>query len=307
MSNGVQRPALTSELPEFPARPPTAHKGAVGFVAVVAGSRGMSGAACLAGLGALRGGAGLVRVLTAASVQPIVAMSDPCLMTVPLPETAAGHIARDAWPVVRDGALSWAHVVAFGPGLGRSDDGAALGAALVRECGRLLVVDADGLNNLAPAGAGVWLTRPADATILTPHPGELNRLLRGAGLPELSGDDDESRLAAAHAYAAASRCVVVLKGHRTLVCTSDRAYVNTTGNPGMATGGMGDVLTGLIAALAGQGLSAFDAARLGVYCHGLAGDLCASRIGPVGYLARDVAEALPVALARAMNPRMGFK
>ena len=133
------------------------------------------------------------------------------------------------------------------------------------------------------------------------------RLRKAAGLADLRGDDDNTRLRIAHEYACYAGAAVVLKGHRTVVCTRDRAYVNTTGNPGMATGGMGDVLTGLIAALLGQALDAFDAARLGVYCHGLAADICATRIGPVGYLARDVAEMLPVALARSANARMGFK
>jgi NAD(P)H-hydrate epimerase len=133
------------------------------------------------------------------------------------------------------------------------------------------------------------------------------RLREAAGLPELMGSDDDTRLRIAHEYAQLTGLTVVLKGHRTVVCTPNEAYVNTTGNPGMATGGMGDVLTGLIAALLAQGLNAYDGARLAVHCHGLAADMCAKRIGPVGYLARDVAETLPAALARASNARIGFK
>jgi hydroxyethylthiazole kinase-like uncharacterized protein yjeF len=267
----------------------------------------MSGAACLAGLGALRGGAGLVRVLTAASAQPIVAASDPCLMTVPLPETDAGQIARGAWPVIADGWLGWTDVVALGPGIGQGDGVAEVVRNVLHEFEGPLVVDADGLNNVAGAGPEVWSARQNRPIVLTPHPGELNRLLGGAGLDELTSDGDGSRLAFAHAYARVSQTTVVLKGYRTVVCTADAAYINTTGNPGMATGGMGDVLTGFIAALLGQGLSAFDAARLGVYCHGLAADRCAKQIGAVGYLARDVAEALPSALTQASKPSMGFK
>jgi NAD(P)H-hydrate epimerase len=291
----------------LPPRPDATHKGQVGHVAIIAGSRGMSGAACLSALGALRGGAGLVRVLTPASVQPIVAASNPCLMSAPLPETDTGQIAREAWPLIRDDTLGWADVVAIGPGLGQSADGTGLVSQVLNDYRGPAVVDADGLNNLAGAGVAAWSRRKNRPTVLTPHPGELNRLLRGAGLDELSGADDDTRLARAHAYARATQTTVVLKGHRTVVCTPDEAYVNTTGNPGMATGGMGDVLTGFIAALLGQGSSAFDAARLGVYCHGLAADLCAKNIGPIGYLARDVAEMLPAALAHAASSRIGFK
>lgn len=307
MANPPRPPAPIYNTPTLPQRAEATHKAQVGRIAIVAGSRGMSGAACLSASGALRGGAGLVRVLTPASVQPIVAASDPCLMSVPLAETEAGQIARGAWPVIRDGWLGWTDVVALGPGLGQSDDVAQVVRNVLEAFAGPLVVDADGLNNVAAEGSGVWSPRRNRPTILTPHPGELNRLLRGAGLAELTGSDDQDRLAAAHAYACAIQGTVVLKGHRTVVCTPDEAYVNTTGNPGMATGGMGDVLTGFLAALLGQGLRPFDAARLGVYCHGLAADRCARQIGPVGYLARDVAEILPAALAKASNARIGFK
>jgi len=307
MPESAQPPTPTYDIPCLPAREKAAHKGQVGRAVLIAGSRGMSGAACLAGLGALRGGAGLVRVLTPTSIQPIVAMSDPCLMSAPLPETETGYVARQAWPLMHDESLGWADAVGLGPGLGQSEDVALVATEVIRSFEGPLVVDADGLNNIAAEGAAVWLSRKDRCTVVTPHPGELGRLLRGAGLAELSGDSDEERLAAAHAYACAAQVTVVLKGHRTVVCTPERAYINTSGNPGMATGGMGDVLTGLLSALLGQGLNAFDAARLGVYCHGLAGDHCARQIGPVGYLARDVAEMLPAALYEASKTRMGFK
>jgi hydroxyethylthiazole kinase-like uncharacterized protein yjeF len=307
MAKTPQPPRPITDIPGLPRRAETTHKAQVGRIAIIAGSRGMSGAACLAALGALRGGAGLVRVLTPASVQPIVAASDPCLMSVPLPETDGGHIAREAWSLIAEGWLGWTDIVAIGPGLGQSEDGTCLVSEVIRSFEGPLVVDADGLNNVANAGSDLWSARKSHATILTPHPGELNRLLAGAGLDKLTGDDDQARLAAAHAYSRATCTTLVLKGHRTVVCTPDQAYVNTTGNPGMATGGMGDVLTGFIAALLGQGLSPFDAARLGVYCHGLAADRCADRIGPIGYLARDVAEAIPATLAKASKPRIGFK
>lgn len=303
-------PAVTNDVPALPSRPPAMHKGQAGRVAIVAGSRGMSGAALLSALGALRGGAGLVRVYCPGSILPIVAAGEPCLMTVPLPEDEAGHVALTPTTALD---LNWADVVAIGPGLGQAG-GVAQGGTGVSPVSRVLaefagpiVVDADGLNTLAPRGPSVWSARTGRPTLITPHPGEMERLRAGAGLGSLSGDDDATRLQSAHEYAAQTGLTVVLKGHRTVVCTPAEAYVNTTGNAGMATGGMGDVLTGLAAALLAQGLASFDAARLAVYVHGLAADHCARDIGPVGYLARDVADAIPRALAEASRPRIGFR
>jgi ADP-dependent NAD(P)H-hydrate dehydratase len=312
------RPKLTTEVPPLPPRAPDMHKGQAGKVAIIAGSRGMSGAAILCGLGALRGGAGLVRVYCPESIQPIVAASEPCFMTVPLPENSHGQIDGKKFKLVAD---DWADVMAFGPGLGQSKETSVLVSMVAvpfsPENHKPLVLDADALNSLADldrTGASVpsaqsawWQLRKHYPTVITPHPGEMARLRKAAGLPELTGSDDETRLRIAHEYTLLSGLTVVLKGHRTVVCTPDEAYINTTGNPGMATGGMGDVLTGLIAALLGQGMAAFDAARLGVYVHGLAADHCMTEIAPVGYLARDVADAIPAALAAASLPRMGFK
>jgi hydroxyethylthiazole kinase-like uncharacterized protein yjeF len=298
-------PSPTSDIPTLPAREDTTHKGQVGRVAIVAGSRGMSGAAILAGLGALRGGAGLVRVYCPLCIQPIIAASEPCFMTVPLGEATPAQLAPQAAETIRE-LHAWATSLAIGPGIGISAQTAESLWDIIEEFDQPTVVDADGLNNMAGYPRGDLDYLGEAPTVITPHPGEMGRLRKAAGMDALDGDDDETRLRIAYEFARHSGATVVLKGHRTVVCTPDQAYINTTGNPGMATGGMGDVLTGLIAALLGQGLSTFDAARLGVYCHGLAGDLCAKRIGPVGYLARDVAEMLPAALAQAAGPRMGF-
>lgn len=298
-------PRRTSDLPPLLPRPAATHKGQAGHVAIVAGSRGMSGAAVLSGLGALRGGAGLVRVYCPASIQATVAAGEPCFMTVALGEDREGRLAVDP-PAWRE-SLSWAHALAIGPGIGQREDLAGVVAGFVRDFAGPVVIDADGLNNLANGGDAVLSERDPSTTVVTPHPGEMARLRRGAGLPTLRGESDETRLRIAHEFARARGVTVVLKGHRSVVCTPDQAYINTSGNPGMATGGMGDVLTGLVAALLAQGLSAFDAARLAVHVHGVAGDLCAKQIGPVGYLARDVADALPPALASASRPRMGFR
>jgi NAD(P)H-hydrate epimerase len=312
MASRNRLPRLVTAVPRLPPRRPETHKGDAGRVVIIAGSRGMSGAACLAGLGALRGGAGLVRVLVPDSILPIVANIDPCLMTVPLAENEAGQVAPAAMKRLQEMAFEWATAIAIGPGLGATTNKGAgvrqVVQATLTQTQVPVVADADALN-AAPDRLHVWLAqRDAPQTVVvTPHPGEMARLRKGAGLPELAGADDDTRVPIAHEYARLARATVVLKGHRTIVATPDEAYINTTGNPGMATGGMGDVLTGLIAALLGQGLSAFDAARLGVYAHGQAADRLAKQIAPIGYLAREVADALPGVLAEACRPPMGFK
>lgn len=302
---GHEPPAPIRQMCPLPARSERTHKGEVGRVLVLAGSRGMSGAAVLSGLGALRGGAGLVRVGTAAGVQPIVAQSEPCLMTVPLPEDAQGRVA--AWSC--DGlaeSLRWADVVAAGPGLGTGDGVRAVVEAVARQFAGPLVLDADALNNVAGRGEAFWQTRAGRPTVVTPHPGEMARLRAGLRLSAHDEQEDAARLHCAWELACAAGVTVVLKGHRTVVATATETYVNTTGNPGMAAGGMGDVLTGLIAALLGQGLAPFDAARLAVCAHGLAADRLSRRIAPWGYLAREVADELPAALHEVGRAPIGF-
>ncbi|MBL8881084.1 MAG: NAD(P)H-hydrate dehydratase [Phycisphaerales bacterium] len=270
-----------------------------GRVVIFAGSPGMSGAAVLCARGALRGGAGLVRVCAPSTVQSVIAAAEPCVMTCALMDSPLAEltpdVARQAFELVE-----WADVVAVGPGLGQSSGATELVSEIIKNSGRPLVVDADGLNALSKI-SDWWSQRPtADgcgSLIVTPHPGEFERLARGAGLPPLSGESDAARIAAAAAYAERADCVVVLKGHRTVVTDAKRVYVNRSGNPGMATGGMGDVLTGLIAALLGQGLAAFDAAQLGVHCHSAAADALVDAVGPIGYLASEVADAIPTALS----------
>ena len=207
--------------------------------------------------------------------------------------------------------LSWPTALALGPGLGQAKQMPNVVEHVLRGFGGPLVLDADGLNSGATLGRGLWESRRGHPTIVTPHPGEMARLRKGARLAELTGDDDDARLRTATEYAELTGVVVVLKGHRTVVVDAAqrggaRAYVNTTGNPGMATGGMGDVLTGLIAALLAQGAEAFDAACLGAHVHGLAADHCARGVAPVGYLAREVADEIPAALHEINRPRIGF-
>lgn len=276
------------ELPRLSPRRPDSHKGDFGRVLVVAGSVGMSGAAVLCGLGALRTGAGLVRIACPAPVQPLIAQAHPCLMTVPMAADAEGRFAAAAWDQVRE-QLDWADVLAYGPGLGQS---AALDSLLLNvlaNCRVPIVLDADGLNALAHLLAREAVPALSDQVVLTPHPGEFARLW---GHRCLTTEVPEAAAELARRLSA----VVLVKGNRTLITDGRRSVRNETGNPGMATGGSGDVLTGVIAALLGQKLPAFEASVLGAHIHGLAGDLAAHEIGPVGLVATDLLDRLPRAL-----------
>ncbi len=275
----------TSPIAKLPKRPADAHKGTFGLALIVGGSRGMSGAVALAGMAALRSGAGLVRLAVTESVLDVVAAIEPSYMTVPLPADLQGRLAVEATEQLFELAET-ATAVAIGPGLGRSAGLDKLVGRLYRRLDKPLVVDADALNALAIQPKS--LRRPAGPRVLTPHPGEFARL---AG-EKLQG---EAREAAAIEMAAQCGVVVVLKGHQTLVTDGQRRSINATGNPGMATGGSGDVLTGLITALMAQGLSPYDAARLGVHLHGLAGDLAAAELGETSMIASDLVRFLPQA------------
>lgn len=282
--------------PELPRRAVDSHKGHFGLVLVVGGSRGMSGAVALAGMAALRGGAGLVRLAVPESCLDTVAGFEPSYMTTGLPCDMAGRIALAAQQTITQLATA-ATVVACGPGLGRSDELDALVGRLYATLPNPMVVDADGLNALSARPE--VLARPGGPRILTPHPGEFARLV---GTDHIAPDGRET---AAAELAARCGVVVCLKGHNTCTTDGNRRAINGTGNPGMATGGSGDVLTGLIAALACQGLDPFDAARLGVYLHGLAGDLAVEHLGQESLIASDLVRFLPEAFGqfrRQSNP-----
>jgi NAD(P)H-hydrate epimerase len=277
----------------LPRRDPRAHKNAVGRVLVVGGSPGLTGAVALAARAASRAGAGTVRVAVPLSLHDILEIKLTEEMTIPCPETSARTLAESA-AVGLEQALEQCDVVALGSGLSRHPESAALARRLALECPKPVVIDADGLNALAEDPAR--LLRAAGPRVLTPHLGEMSRLTR-RDPPAL----EARRIDAAREWARAWGVFVVLKGAPTVTASPDgRAIVNPTGNPGMATAGMGDVLTGIIAALIGQGLSPFDAASLGAFVHGRAGDRVARTRGPVGLTAGDVAEALPRTL-RALH------
>ncbi|HUT92531.1 MAG TPA: NAD(P)H-hydrate dehydratase [Thermoguttaceae bacterium] len=273
----------------LPERPIDAHKGHFGLALLVGGSRGMAGAMGLAGMAALRGGAGLVRLAVPDVCLDTIAGFEPSYMTAPLPSDRAGRIALEARPRIVELAET-ATVVACGPGMGRSLGLDALVSWLYANLPQPMVVDADGLNALSARRK--VLSKPGGPRILTPHPGEFARLLGTDRVPA------EKREAEAVRFAKRCGVVVVLKGHQTCITDGNTTAINTTGNPGMATGGSGDVLTGLVAALACQGLSPFDAARLGVYLHGLAGDLAAEQLGQESLSASDLVRFLPEAFTR---------
>ena len=274
------------ELPQLGPRAAESHKGDYGRVLMIGGSVGMAGAISLAGMAALRSGAGLVTLAVPESCLAVVAGFEPSYMTYPLPCDARGRLtvaAREE--IVRLAAT--ADCLAVGPGLGRSSSLTALVQWMYQVLPKPLVVDADGLFALSEPGG--LLNEPGGPRILTPHAGELRRLLHldASGRSELE--------LCAVQLALSSHAVIVLKGHRTFVTDGRQGTHNLTGNPGMATGGSGDVLTGVLAGLLGQGLTPFNAARLGVHVHGLAGDLAAEQLGQVSLIASDLPRYLPQA------------
>lgn len=272
---------VPADLPRLPPRAPDSHKGTFGSALLIGASRGMSGSIALSGMAALHSGAGLVRLGVPDSCLETVAQFDPGYMTAPLECDDHGRIAAAALEHIQDLATT-ATCVAIGPGLGRSESLNKLVGWLYRILTQPLVIDADALNALAASPDG--LSHPGGPRILTPHPGEFKRLQAAMG-----NESSPQELANRHGI------VVLLKGHRTLVTDGRSDFHNTTGNPGMATGGSGDVLTGIITALVCQGLAPLEAARLGAFVHGVAGDLAVAELGQIGVTARDLVRFLPAA------------
>jgi len=267
------------------------HKGSYGRVVIVAGSPGMAGAAALAARAALRGGAGLVTVAAPDSVFSIIAAQVVEALVQPLASNAHGGFAAAAQAGLMELAAT-ADVLAVGPGIGTSPETAELIRALVTASSVPVVLDADGLN--AFVGDFEELQKVGPPCIITPHPGEAARLL-GITTAEVQND----RVGAARDLAARSGAIAILKGYRSLIASANGAIaVNPTGNPGMATGGSGDVLTGLIAAFVGQGVEPVTAARAGAFYHGEAGDRAAELMGEVSLIASDIIDMLPEALMR---------
>ena len=276
-------------LPSLPPRDSDAHKGTFGRALLIGGSRGMAGSISLSGSAALRSGAGLATVVVPDRCLDTVASFDRCYTTVGLPDDAKGFYEVAGSRLMKTVADSTA--IGCGPGT-RTGEGA-------KRIVRLLctdaedtpkVLDADALNCLAVTEN--WRDLMWGSIILTPHPGEWSRLA------EVDATDREGQSRAANELAAEKGIVIVLKGSGTLVTDGTTSFVNETGNVGMATGGSGDVLTGVITALLCQGMSPLDAARLGVHIHGLAGDIASEQIGHVGMTAEDILGALPQAFRK---------
>jgi len=290
-----EAPVSLSEAGEMrallPPRPAGSHKGVFGHLLVLAGSVGKTGAAAMAAEAALRAGAGLVTLGVPASLNDILEAKLTEAMTLPLPEAAAARaLGKAAWaPIVE--FLGEKFTLALGPGIGTHPETRELVVRLVRDLACPMVIDADGINNLAGATGG--LKDAAGPRILTPHPGEMARLV-GLTTPEVQA----RRLDLARETAAKFGVTLVLKGAQTVVAAPDgRASLNSTGNPALASGGTGDVLTGLIGGFLAQGLAPWDAARLGVYLHGLAADFFVSHNGQRGMIAGDLLAVWPQMLA----------
>jgi NAD(P)H-hydrate epimerase len=283
-----------------PPRSPASHKGSYGRVLVVAGSTGMTGAASLTSEAALRAGAGLVTLAIPKSLSPILEVKLSEVMTLPLPETEAGSLAVSAAKTILEFAEKTKSVLAIGPGLSLHPETVALVHQLIKEnrkqaLGFRMVVDADGLNALAQATELISLL--GTEAVITPHLGEMARLTN-TPIPSLEAD----RIRTAVDFAKEYGLTLVLKGAPTVVSDlNENVWINSTGNPGMSTAGMGDVLTGIIAGLMAQNMPSEKAATLGVYLHGLAGDIAAESLGMPGLIASDVLQAVPEAISSLIS------
>ena len=278
----------------LPTRAPTSHKGTFGHAGIIAGSPGKTGAAALAAKAALRTGTGLVTVATPITVNPIVESALLEAMTVPMPETEAHTLGISASSQLVDFANERS-AVAIGPGLGTHPETGQLLQSFLPRLHRPCVIDADALNLLGTGLSDISTAKLCH--VLTPHPGEMARLL-GDTTPQAV---NEHRLTLALQFARAHGVIVVLKGARTVIASPDgQSAVCPTGNPGMATAGMGDALTGMIVGLLAQGLSPWNAARSGVFLHGLAGDRAAEKLGHAGLIASDLIESIPHAFQQTL-------
>jgi len=289
---------LITQLPQVPERMADAHKGDFGRVLIVGGSLGMSGAVVLSGKAALRGGAGLVYLAVPESIQSVVAAFEPAYLTEGLSADEQGRLSASALEYLLESAQD-KHAIAVGPGIGQSDAIDQIISSLYRLSELPLVVDADGLNSLARQKT-IYAQRiraqhndtngQSILPILTPHPGEFARML-DCSIKDVQNNRQEYATEFAHR----NRVVLLLKGNGSVITDGTRLAINNTGNSGMATGGTGDVLTGLISALVGQGFESFAAAQLGAFLHGLAGDLAAQALTPQAMTATDLVEYLPLA------------
>jgi len=291
-------------------RRPDANKGDFGHIFILAGSLRFSGAAVLCGYAAMRAGAGLVTLgLPESIARAVIKIKPKELMVLPLPGTGEGTLSTVGYKKVKDFAKN-ADVLIIGPGLSQNKSTQNLARKIIFEIARPMIIDADGLNALAghlktfylpagQAGAKRFTCLPdrqaLNAKILTPHPGEMARLL-GATIKKVQ----DNRIDIAKKFSEDYKVTTVLKGHNTVVADfNGNFYINKTGNPGMATAGSGDVLSGMLAAFLGQGLTAFEASKYAVYLHGLAGDLAAKEKTQLSLIASDIIDKLPEAIKKS--------
>ena len=260
---------------EIVPRPRDMHKGDAGKVLVIAGSKGMAGAACLCAKAALRTGSGLVQT----------AVTDEILNTVQC-------VVPEATCVERSVAFDSYDAIAFGPGLGVSEEGKDLLLKVLNEYEGPLVIDADGLNIIARYALTEEVRNTKAKVVITPHVGEAKRLLGRLDTPMGEETREEMVLSLAEKF----NCTAVLKGNMSLVASGKKVMINATGNPGMATGGSGDVLTGIIASLLGQGIDVVSAAGIGTFLHGMAGDIMAAKLGEYGLISSDLLEGIALAM-----------
>ncbi|MBQ8359464.1 MAG: NAD(P)H-hydrate dehydratase [Oscillospiraceae bacterium] len=264
----------------LPDRDPQAHKGDFGRILLLCGSRGYTGAAALAAMGALRCGAGLVYLGVPESIYAIEAVKLTEPIVLPLPD-ADGKLSEKAVEQISQ-MLPNMDAVLIGPGLGHSDDTFSVVKAVLESFKGPVVLDADGINVLAEH---IDILRGRTTpTVITPHEGEFRRI---------GGQVSSDRVTAAGCFAADTNTIVLLKGHRTVITDGKECYLNPNGNPGMAVGGSGDVLAGMITALVGQGIAPLQAAACGAWLHGAAGDICAEELGQYGMLPTDMLQVLP--------------
>jgi len=281
---------LPREIRELlPSRPRDAHKGMTGHVFIIAGSLGLTGAATLASLGALRSGAGLVTLGVPKSLNSIVAAKLTEVMTLPLDETRRQTLSLKSEKKILNFCRK-VKAVAIGPGLSQQKETVSLIKRLIKKIDTPLVIDADGINALGKELK--LLLKRKKSTIITPHPGEMGRLTNFS-----AKRIQANRRQIAKNIASRYKTLVILKGHNTVIATpKGEIFVNRTGNAGMASGGMGDVLTGIIASFLAQGLSSFVASKLAVYTHGLAADWVVKEKGLRGIIATDIVDKLPFVL-----------
>ncbi|NDH04864.1 NAD(P)H-hydrate dehydratase [bacterium] len=277
---------MNNLIPKLPERSPDSHKGTYGITLIIGGSRGMSGAATLCGSAALKSGAGLVQVGSPISIRHEVAIGNPCYTTIGLSEDGEGRFNKDAIQLIFP-YIEKAQSVVLGPGTGTTDACKKIAHNLL-EIESPVLLDADALNSLASDGFPTSFKNKK--VIITPHPGEFSRLTKSS-----TQDIQKNRNSHAINFAIKHGVIVVLKGHGTIVTNGKNTYINSTGNPGMATGGSGDILSGIIGALMGQGIEPYDAAILGVYLHGLAGDIAKLKLGEYSLTALDILKYLPSA------------